>query len=121
MAINYKIIEEERFLRVISTGACENLNQLKDYIFAIQNAAISSGLERIFVDETRLEYKLSTYDSFDSGRFVSSLNPKPEKLAVLCKPEGWDNSKFWETVSVNRGVPVRVFRDNESAENWILS
>jgi hypothetical protein len=29
--------------------------------------------------------------------------------------------KFWETVAANRGVPVKVFRDQDSVEKWIMS
>jgi len=120
MSINYVISDEGKYLKVVSAGACEDLNQLKEYVLAIHNATISSGQERVLVDETQLEYKLSTLNSFDSGRFVSSIGPKPKKLAVLCKLEGWNGTRFWETVAVNRGVPVKIFRDQDSAEKWIL-
>ena len=117
--MNYKIKEENRFLRIISTGSCEDLAQLKEYVLAVHNATISSGQTKILVEETRLEYKISTLDTFDSGRFVSQLSPKPHKIAVVCNPDGWSDAKFWETVAVNRGVSVQVFRDLDSAEAWI--
>jgi hypothetical protein len=121
MSINYTILDKGKYLKIISAGACENLNQLKEYVLAIHNATVSSGQKRVLVDETQLEYKLSTLDSFDSGRFVSSISPKPKKLAVLCKLENWNDTKFWETVAVNRGVPVKIFRNQDSAEKWIMS
>ena len=121
MSINYAISDEGKYLKIVSAGVCEDLNQLKEYILAIHNATISSGHKRVLVDETQLEYKLSTFDTFNSGRFASSINPKPKKIAVLCKLEGWNDTKFWETVAVNRGVAVKVFRDQDSAENWIRS
>ena len=119
MSINFNIKEEDRFIRIVSSGSCEDLTQLKEYVLAIHNAAVSFEKTRILVDETQLEYKLSTIDNFNSGRFVSYLNPKPKKIAVVCKLEGWDDTKFWETVAVNRGVRVQVFKDIDSAENWI--
>ena len=121
MSINYNIKDEDRFLRIISSGSCEDLSQLKEYVLAIHNAVMASKNTRVLVDETQLEYKLSTTDSFYSGRFVSNLNPKPKKIAVVCKLDGWDDAKFWETVAFNRGVMVQVFKDNDSAENWILT
>ncbi len=33
----------------------------------------------------------------------------------------WIDAMFWETVTVNRGVPVRVFQDLKRAEEWVLT
>ena len=120
MSINFNIKDEDNLFRVVSAGSCEDLSQLKEYVITIHNAVMASTKTKILVDEAQLEYKLSTVDSFYSGRFVSSLNPKPIKIAVVCKSEGWDDAKFWETVAVNRGVMVQVFKDIDSAENWLL-
>ena len=119
MSINFAMSDEDKYLKVVSVGECENLDQLKEYVLAIHNATVSSGKKRVLVDETQLEYKLSTLDSYSSGCFASSIDPKPKMIAVICKPEGWNDTKFWENVAVNRGVPVKVFRDQDSAEKWI--
>ncbi|MBL6983388.1 MAG: hypothetical protein ISR58_19590 [Anaerolineales bacterium] len=121
MSIKFEILDEGNFLKVESSGVCKDLNQLKEYVLAIQNAALALDQDRVFVDETHLEYKLSTMSSFNSGRFVSGLKPQPKKIAVLCRQEGWKDAKFWETVAVNRGTLVKVFRDRESAREWICS
>jgi hypothetical protein len=120
MSVTFKFFDQDEYLRVISKGICEDLNQLKEYVLAIHNAVLTSGHVRVLVDETRLEYKLSTINSYNSGRFISQLTPKPQRIAVLCKADGWEDARFWETVAVNRGVPVQVFRDHDSAENWLL-
>ncbi len=31
-----------------------------------------------------------------------------------------DQAEFYETVCVNRGIPVRVFRDRDSAVQWLV-
>jgi hypothetical protein len=118
--INFLIKDEGKYLKIISTGSCENLVQLKEYVLALQEAAVSSGQQRLLVDETHLEYTLSTLNTFHSGFFLSQLSPKPKKIAILCKTSNLNNAKFWETVAVNRGVNVRVFDDRVSAGNWIL-
>lgn len=121
MSINFKIKNKNSFLKIISSGSCEDLNQLKEYVLTIHNNLLSSDKARVLVDETHLEYKLSTIDTFNSGCFISQLTPKPHKIAVICKSDGWDDAKFWETVAVNRGVSVLVFRDREDAESWVLN
>jgi hypothetical protein len=121
MAISFRVLDGDGFLRIVSTGLCEDLDQLKEYVLAMHKATISSGQIRVLVDETGVAYRLATVDDYHSGCFASQLAPQPLKIAVLCSPEGWSNAKFWETVAVNRGVPVRVFRDQNSAEAWVRS
>ena len=121
MEINFVIKDEDKYLKIISTGFCNNLFQLKEYVLALQEAAVSSGQTRLLVDETHLEYTLSTLDTYNSGCFLAQLSPNPKKFAILCKTSGWNDAKFWETVAVNRGVNVRVFDDRVSAENWLFN
>ena len=120
MEINFVIKDEDQFLKIISTGSCNNLVQLKEYVLALQEATVSSGQTRFLVDETHLKYTLSTLDTYNSGCFLAQLTTKPQRIAILCKTSSWNDAKFWETVAVNRGVNVRVFDDRVSAGNWIL-
>ena len=119
--IKFSTKNKDRFLEIISRGSCDDLKQLRDYILALRNIPLSSGQTRVLVDESRLEYKLQTVEIFNSGRFVSFLEPKPSKIAVLSRLDGFGDAKFWETVAVNRGVAVRVFKDKGSAKQWILN
>jgi len=121
MEINFVITNEDQYLKIISKGSCDNLVQLKEYVLALQEAAVSSGQLRLLVDETHLEYTLSTLNTYHSGCFLSQLSPKPQRIAILCKTSSLNNAKFWETVAVNRGVNVRVFDDRISAENWLFN
>jgi hypothetical protein len=41
------------------------------------------------------------------------------KAAVICGVESLPDAEFWETVSKNRGLVVKVFTSIEEAENWI--
>jgi hypothetical protein len=119
MSIEYQIRDEGVILRVKAVGTCDNLEQLKEYVLAIHQAALSAGLTRALVDERELRYCLSTIDSFDSGSFVAEMAPFGSKIAVLCGLEGKADTEFWATVAVNRGAEVEVFDDVEGAEEWL--
>jgi hypothetical protein len=119
MPIKYRIRKGKELLRVVSSGVCDDLNELKAYIVAIHDAAQEAGVRRILVDEGQLVYRLSTFESYRSGRFISEISPQPIRIAVVASREGWEATRFWETVAVNRGVPVKVFVDLHEAEAWV--
>ena len=120
MSIKYFINDKDGFLKIIASGLCEDLDQCKEYVFPIQNALISTGHKKLLIDETLLEYKLSTIDIYNLGCFVSQLPQRPHKIALLCNVNDWHDAKFWGTVLVNRLVLAQVFRDHEDAERWVL-
>ncbi len=119
MSIKYSIEAEEDLLNVTAIGTCENLIQLKDYLFGIHDTVELNDSTRVFVDESRLIYALSTIETFNSAKFVSKMAPRQLKIAVLCRREGWKETKFWEDVAFNRGVMVRVFIAYDEAQRWI--
>jgi len=119
MTIDFRISVEDEFLKVDSFGSCEDFYQLQEYVLAIHQAAVSNSRTKVIVNESQLEYKLTTVETFGSGRFVSRIAPREVKIAVVCKLEGWNNTKFWETVAVNRGVMVKIFIDQDKAEKWL--
>jgi hypothetical protein len=50
MSIEYQIRDEGVILRVKAVGTCDNLEQLKEYVLAIHQAALSAGLTRALVE-----------------------------------------------------------------------
>ena len=85
----------------------------------MHEAATSAKLTKVLVDETRLEYSLSTTQSYESGSYVAETVPHTVKVAVVCRKEGWEEARFWETVAVNRGANVKLFLNLGDAEKWI--
>ncbi len=119
MPIEYQIQDEGAILKVKAVGRCDNLDQLKEYVLAMHQAALSAGLTRVLVDERELRYHLGTIDSFESGSFVAGMAPLGSKIAVTCNLEEKADTKFWETVAVNRCALVKIFDDIESAKEWL--
>lgn len=119
MAINYTIEADDGLLRVVAAGKDDNLRQVKDYGFAVLSAALSSRCTKVLCDERELIYSLGTFDSFESAKYISELAPDIAKVAIVCRPENIEDADFWETVAVNRGLHVRVFKTLAEAESWL--
>lgn len=119
MAIKYNFAINSNLLRVKALGKDDNLGQVIEYGFAIIQYALSTGCSRILCDETELEYTLGTLDTFESAKFISENAPRIAKVAIVCKSEQIQDAQFWETVAVNRGVSVKVFKGMREAEEWI--
>lgn len=120
MAISYTIEADDGLLRVVATGKDDNLRQVKDYGYAVLSAAISMRCPKVLCDERELIYSLGTFDTFESARYISELTPDIAKVAIVCNPEFIKDAGFWETVAINRGLHVRVFKTMADAENWLM-
>ena len=120
MAINYDFNIDNKVLRVKATGKDDNLDQVIEYGMAIIKAALSDGCMKILCDETELVYALGTFDTFEAARFISEHAPDVAKVAIVCSPENIIDADFWETVAVNRGLYVKVFKNMADAENWLM-
>ena len=119
MSINVSTKFDQDILRVVAQGKDENLNDVKEYGLNVINQAISFGCRKILCDERELEYNLSTIDAFESAKFISENAPKVAKVALVCNPKYLPDAKFWETVSLNRGLTIKVFTKIEEAEDWL--
>lgn len=119
MAIHYTFISGEDYLLVKASGFDENLEEVKQYGQAIIQACTAKNYTCVLCDERDLEYRLSTLDTFESARFLADRAPKLAKIAIVCNERFIRDGRFWETVAVNRGLTVRVFKDMESAYQWL--
>jgi hypothetical protein len=121
MAIEYVLKAEGDLLTVKTSGFDENLKEVEEYGLAILEACTAGHYSRVLCDETELEYRLSTFDTFQSAEFLASQAPRIGKAAIVCNARFIGEARFWETVAVNRGLTVRVFKDVQSARNWLES
>lgn len=121
MAISVKFEFKENFLKVISSGKDENLEEVKEYGIKVLKKAILTDSKKVLIDERELEHNLSTFDTFESAKFITENTPKFAKVALVCNHKNLPDAKFWETVSFNRGLTVKVFTDIQEAEVWLNS
>lgn len=119
MSIQYVLKPEGDLLTVRTTGFDENLEEVKQYGLAIVEACKEGRYLRVLCDETELEYRLGTLDTYESAVFLASQAPRLVKAAIVCNPKFVQDAHFWETVAMNRGLTVRVFQTVESAREWL--
>lgn len=119
MAIDYKIRYQDGKLKVTTKGTDENLEEVLQYTNAIIEAAFKHQSRLILCDERELVYKLTTLDTYKLAEFVSSYSSHIAKIVIVCNPRCLPEGKFYETVTTNRGLKVRVTTDIEEAEKWL--
>lgn len=119
MAISFSVSVEGDLLTVRAAGVDDSLEEVREYGKAIVEACRANGCVRVLCDETDLEYRLGTLDTFESAAFIAEYAPHVARVAIVCGPCQFADTSFWETVAVNRGLSVRAFEDVDAAEAWL--
>ena len=119
MAITFQSEMQGGLLLVTASGRDENLQQVIDYGTSVITLAIESGATHVLCDERNLDYALDTLDTFQAAQAIAERAPKVPRVAIVCQPKFLEEGKFWETVAVNRALPVRVDTDIVRARAWL--
>lgn len=117
--IHYNFTQENDLLIVETSGYDESLEETLLYGQAVIEECNKRGVTRLFCIETQLEYRLGTFDTFELAKVASEHAKNMGRAAIVCDERNITDAKFWETVAVNRGLTVRVFKDVESARAWL--
>ena len=119
MSIDYSFQVEDDILLVKTTGSDENLEEVQKYGLAIVKKSLENDITRVLVDETELEYKLSTIDTYALAEFLSIQLPRLGKAALVCEEKFLKDAQFFETVVSNRGLQIRAFTSFGKARDWL--
>lgn len=119
MAISYTMQAEGNLLKVTASGKDDSVEEVNQYGMAIIEKALACGTTHVLCDETKLEYALSTFSTFESAKFIAEVAPKVGRVAIVTSAKNAKDGQFWEDVAVNRGLQVRVMTDRKRAEAWI--
>ncbi len=119
MSITFQITPINDTLFVKTSGKDDSLEEVMNYSKAIIEAAYKNNSKKIFCDERELEYDLSTFQTFEAGKFASQFSKYVCKIAIVCNPIFIEDGKFYETVATNRGLLIRVTSSIQVAEDWI--
>lgn len=119
MAIEFNIKVDGDTIRVKASGFDESYEEVLHYSNSVVGSAIENNSKKIICDERELIYKISTFDIFALAESVSAFAPSIIKGVIVCNPSCITDGKFYETVSQNRGLIVRVTTDLDDAEKWL--
>ena len=119
MGITYTTKIDGDTLLVKTSGFDENLAEVQEYAMGIISACKESGVTHVLCDETELEYRLGTFDTYQAGEFLSTHVPAIVKVAIVCNPAFLSDASFFEDILVNRCLRFRVFTDTQSARQWL--
>jgi hypothetical protein len=119
MSIQYSLKTEGDLLTVKTSGFDESLQEVEQYGMAIIEACLAGNHSQVLCDESELEYRLSTLDTYRSAEYLAAQVPRLARVALVCNEKFIKDAHFWETVAVNRGMMIRVFKNVESARHWL--
>ena len=109
-------------VRVVATGNFDKY--LGDEMITKTRIAASENGYNIFCDATKAKVNVSVIDWFLLPRTLPVLQDqkiRSIKAAVLIPSDDQkENFKFYETVTYNVGMNLRVFFKEEDAINWLI-
>ncbi|MGB8248066.1 MAG: hypothetical protein WCE98_08665 [Chlorobium sp.] len=120
MSIRYTTKIDGETLFVTASGSDESIEDVEGYALGVIEACLRSGATRVLCDETGIEYRLGTVDTYEAGKFLASHVPRAVRIAIVCNPAFVADARFFENVVVNRGLILRMFIDPESAGRWLM-
>jgi hypothetical protein len=119
MGISYITRVEGDTLFVKASGFDESIDDVRNYSTAILREGLLSSVHRVLCDETGLEYRIGTLDTYEIGKFLSENVSSLLRIAIVCNPAFVADAIFFENVTVNRGLTLRMFTDMDKAREWL--
>lgn|GEM_PF-663759 len=113
-------------LKIIKTVYKEpaKLEELMEAVLANVALAKEKGTNLFLGDCTALSETGSTVDIYQLGQFLESLNVGLDLKEAVVAPKTEKNViadlHFYETVTNNRLIKVRMFQDIQQATDWLL-
>jgi hypothetical protein len=119
----YKMVLSQKptYLHAIVTGS-NNAQNIARYLEELLNECIARGCQRVLIEERLNGPRLGTLDIFNIVSEVSERAVgKVYAIAYVdVNAKGNSSLNFAETVAVNRGLKVSVFKTTDDAEKWLL-
>jgi hypothetical protein len=117
-AFEIKTIEERGILRFFFTGPATYLNLLHAAATIITETK-SREIWHVLCDATALTPPPGAFEKFEVAVELAQGADRRMKMAVVARVEAIDY--IFENVARNRGLSVRVFRDEGAALQWLCS
>jgi hypothetical protein len=114
-------------LKIVKTVYAEpaTLEELMEAVLANIALAREKGTNLFLGDCTSFTQTGSTMDIYQLGQFLESLNVGLNLKEAVVAPMAYNNVvndlHFYETVTNNRMIRVRLYQDVQAATEWLLS
>ena len=79
------------------------------------------GCKRVLIDGRLSPLNLSIMEQFSFSVFLAKTLPLGTRMAVIQPVNKLEESRFPETVAVNRGLKVKIFTNEKQATQWLLA
>jgi hypothetical protein len=120
MTFNLTVVQKPDHLHVIVTGQNRKENAIQ-YLDAICAECEARGCFKVLIEE---RFEGPRFGMVDIFRIVAQRSNKVfglfKAIAYVDKKAEGILMRFAETVAVNRGLPLAVFKRVADAENWLL-
>ncbi len=121
MSYKMSIKKESDFLHINVTGV-QSRETVTAIAWDVLEACEENEVSKVLVDVREMTGRLVGLDAYE----VSALEfPKLQekgilkRAAVIDLEENSENSRFFETVAVNRGINIRIFSSADEAVDWL--
>ena len=106
-------------VRVRITRGMGDAQGLRDAFRYAGKSAREAGKSGVLMDLRAADKKVSTFETLAIGSSLGEFGLARKRIAVLDQPSRFGDTRFLETVAVNRAFCVRAFTDEGEAESWL--
>jgi hypothetical protein len=98
-----------------------SIGELIGTVDSLLSECLAKKQDLLLIDLGRLHSRrLSVFDRYRLASSTASFSGKLAKVACVAPSSMIDPEKFGERVAQNRGVNIRVFREEDAAQRWLL-
>ena len=120
MSLEFTVEPREGYLYVqLAPGFELTPESVVEFWSALSEASREHGLQKVLAEGADIERRLTPMDSFDSAALAGRLLPG---LTVALCFRGYvvdEQTQFFRTAAMNRGVRTEFFQDLNAALRWL--
>ncbi len=121
MTAKIRIIHAHDFLKATPEGKLD-FEESKRILLKIASVVVPQDDYDLIIDTRKAHSVMSPTDLWHLAKEISTFGEKfRRKTAVICPRERFDQAKFFELCSHNRGYQIHAFTSYEDAIDWLCS
>jgi hypothetical protein len=119
MGITFTAEKRGKILHVIAEGFDESIKDVLAYSSGVLRAAIKNRTPHVLCDERNLKYGINDMETYLTAEQTAESIPAAHRVAILVRPDQYEEAVFWELVASNRFMNVKVFTNEDMAWTWV--